>query len=212
MAEELTGTKEQLFDIALEMFADRGYENVPLQDIAKAAGIKTPSIYYHFPSKEDILDSILQYFTEHFFDAVKSAEEIYELVETGTFLEIINAATWTFGGSPPKIQKRMTLILKIIYMRIMLRDEKVNKIFTEVIIKENWKRAEKIIDYGITIGKIRPDLDKKALFEVLLFTRLFTGIVGLSDDYTGGEIAPKSYLNDFIAQLLEAYHKNNGNN
>lgn len=210
MYNDLTGTKEIIFDAALELFADRGYESVTMRDITSKSGLNTvASLYYYFKSKEQILDYIFQYLTDHFFDNVISSDEVIKLCDNGTYLDLLNAASWTFYGSSPKDSKRMTLMLKIIYMRILLKDEKANKIFNDLIINGNWERARKILEYGVSIGKLSPELDIKAFFETLLFTRLFTGIIGFLDNYTGGMVDPKLYINEFLAKLLEGYHKNN---
>ncbi len=54
-------TKEKIFDAALDLFAERGYDGVSTRDIAAAVGIKDSSIYKHYASKDEILEKILEY-------------------------------------------------------------------------------------------------------------------------------------------------------
>ena len=42
-------------NVASTMFRERGYDRTSLDDIAKALSITKPSLYYHFPNKEEIL-------------------------------------------------------------------------------------------------------------------------------------------------------------
>ena len=48
-------TREALSRTALELFAERGYDETTLAEIAEAAGVSTRTIFAYFPSKEDIL-------------------------------------------------------------------------------------------------------------------------------------------------------------
>lgn len=52
-------TKEKILEKALILFAERGYENVSVEEIAAEVGIKAPSIYKHYKSKQDIFDAII---------------------------------------------------------------------------------------------------------------------------------------------------------
>ncbi len=52
-------TRRRILDQALELFAARGYDAVSVGEIAKAAGIKAPSLYNHFPSKQAIFDALI---------------------------------------------------------------------------------------------------------------------------------------------------------
>lgn len=52
-------TRRRILDQALELFAARGYEAVSVGEIAEAAGIKAPSLYNHFPSKQAIFDALI---------------------------------------------------------------------------------------------------------------------------------------------------------
>lgn len=56
-------TKDQIEQTALQLFAQKGYTAVSIRDIGKLVGIKESSIYYHFKSKQAILDSILDKIT-----------------------------------------------------------------------------------------------------------------------------------------------------
>lgn len=51
-------TKEIIYKNSIELFAEHGYQNLGMRDLAKASGIKASSIYNHYKSKEDILMDI----------------------------------------------------------------------------------------------------------------------------------------------------------
>ncbi len=52
-------TKQRIIENALILFSEKGYEAVTVANIAQAVGIKAPSLYKHFKSKQDIFESIL---------------------------------------------------------------------------------------------------------------------------------------------------------
>ncbi len=53
-------TKQKILDKALELFSAQGYDSVSVGEIAKAVGIKAPSLYNHFQSKQAIFDAIVE--------------------------------------------------------------------------------------------------------------------------------------------------------
>lgn len=52
-------TKQRILDEALTLFAEHGYANVFVGQIAEAVGIKAPSLYKHYKSKQAIFEAIL---------------------------------------------------------------------------------------------------------------------------------------------------------
>src|SRR6201992_471175 len=59
-------TRARIQQIALELFAEQGYERTALREIAERLGVTKAALYYHFKSQEDIVRS----FTEDYFGHV----------------------------------------------------------------------------------------------------------------------------------------------
>lgn len=53
-------TKELILSAALEIFAEKGYHDTTVDDIAKRAGIAKGSIYRYFPSKEALFNELIE--------------------------------------------------------------------------------------------------------------------------------------------------------
>ena len=53
-------TKKKILDVALKLFSEKGYGNVYVGQIAEGVGIKAPSLYKHYKSKQDIFKAILE--------------------------------------------------------------------------------------------------------------------------------------------------------
>ncbi|AAS03111.1 TetR/AcrR family transcriptional regulator [Mycobacterium avium subsp. paratuberculosis] len=59
MGRPRSDTRERIQQVARELFSQRGVQRTSLQDIADRLGITKPALYYHFPSREDLVRSIL---------------------------------------------------------------------------------------------------------------------------------------------------------
>jgi len=68
MPESASATRrDELLAIAAGLFAEKGFKNTTVRDIADAAGILSGSLYHHFDSKESMVDEILRTFQEKLF-------------------------------------------------------------------------------------------------------------------------------------------------
>ncbi len=77
-------TKQDLVNAVIPLFASQGYEATTTIEMAKAAGVTEPVIYYYFKNKEGLFSHILlETFTEYFsrLDAIE--------IETSTQFEQI---------------------------------------------------------------------------------------------------------------------------
>ena len=59
-------TKQEILDVALELFSRQGYEATSISSIADAVGIRKASLYSHFSSKQAILDEIVKIVLEKY--------------------------------------------------------------------------------------------------------------------------------------------------
>jgi len=68
-------TRQSILHAAAGLFRQQGYAAVSLRDIAEAVGMKTGSLYYHFSSKEGLVEEILTLGTQGALGASKAAVE-----------------------------------------------------------------------------------------------------------------------------------------
>ena len=87
--------RRELLGTAAEVFAEQGYNATTVRKIADHAGMLAGSLYYHFDSKESMLEEILRTFLDELwagYDAVLEAEsgprETLEALVTESFREI----------------------------------------------------------------------------------------------------------------------------
>ncbi len=58
-------TRGRIQSVALELFAEQGYDKTSLREIAERLDVTKAALYYHFKSKEDIVTSLVEdYFAE----------------------------------------------------------------------------------------------------------------------------------------------------
>lgn len=87
---DLVSSKGRIVAAALKLFAESGYHAVSVRDIAREVGIKDASIYSHFASKEEILETIIERFRLTFdasIPAVSAFDDIFRVCTPRSFLQ-----------------------------------------------------------------------------------------------------------------------------
>ncbi len=51
--------KQRIFDEAIRLFGENGYEGTSIQSISEAVGIRKPSLLYHFKSKKELREAVI---------------------------------------------------------------------------------------------------------------------------------------------------------
>ena len=65
--------KEQLLDVAMKVFAERGFHATSMNDVADAAGVTKPVLYQHFPSKRALYLELLRSVGDELMQAIAEA-------------------------------------------------------------------------------------------------------------------------------------------
>ena len=65
-------TRQAIFEAARRLFGERGFEEVTVADIARAADVSEVTVFNYFPNKEDLFYGGMQFFEEELLEAVRS--------------------------------------------------------------------------------------------------------------------------------------------
>ena len=57
----VTREGQRILDAAIPLFARLGYGSASVRELAEAAGVTKPTLYYHFGSKEDLFHELVRY-------------------------------------------------------------------------------------------------------------------------------------------------------
>lgn len=68
MPTSVTSRREQILEIAADLFAERGFHGVSIADLGAACGFSGPAIYKHFRSKQAILSEMLVSISEELLE------------------------------------------------------------------------------------------------------------------------------------------------
>ena len=88
--EPMADSRRMVLDHAARLFRQQGYAAVSMRDIAAACGIKAGSLYYHFPSKEQIVTEVLDTGVDTVSTQVRQA--VAALPEQAEFADRLRAA------------------------------------------------------------------------------------------------------------------------
>ncbi|MGH7318401.1 MAG: TetR/AcrR family transcriptional regulator [Candidatus Rokuibacteriota bacterium] len=92
---EIAGTRGRILEIARELIAERGYGSASISQIAGRLGTSKAALYYHFKSKEEILDALLSEPLRDFRELVRNAANYAPGKRAG---EILGAMIDFVGG------------------------------------------------------------------------------------------------------------------
>ncbi len=68
-------TRERIISVALELFAEQGYEQTSLREIADRLGVTKAALYYHFKTKDDIVHGIVESMAAPIDEAIAWGEQ-----------------------------------------------------------------------------------------------------------------------------------------
>ena len=147
-------TKEKIMGAAIDLFSESGYDKISMREIAAVVGINVSSIYNHFPSKNSILEYILEDYTEHNSGVFYDDAAFLKLQDNPNIDGIMSCLQLTF----PKGEEEH--YLKVLY--VILQEQHRNAIIRQYVAG-NFLTNERYIKAIFNILKdlciIRKDVD-----------------------------------------------------
>lgn len=118
-------TKDKILDAALTLFAENGYNGTSVEQIAKAVGIKAPSLYKHYKGKEDILNALIDSAEVRYEEMFGSERNIGKIPESREeFLEMTMGRI-SFTMRDPIIRK-----MRMFLVQEQFRNERTSEVTT----------------------------------------------------------------------------------
>ncbi|MFJ9818883.1 TetR/AcrR family transcriptional regulator [Streptomyces sp. NPDC101151] len=107
MGDTMDGTKQQrrgntrqrIQDVALELFAEQGYEKTSLREIAERLDVTKAALYYHFKTKEEIIVSLFEDLTKPIEDLIEWGRNQPHTLDTKQ--EIVRRYSQALAGAEP---------------------------------------------------------------------------------------------------------------
>ncbi len=158
-------TKEKIFDASIDLFSQKGFNAVPVREIAREAGIREGSIYNHYKNKEAILDAIIDYFKYELAKGSLPEEETYALMEEGPEV-FFEAGTKMFMEriNTPQIEKLWRLVAIETY-----HNDKIREFFKKELLEYPITSWEKIFFVMIEKKMIKPFNPRTLAYEYWSF-------------------------------------------
>jgi AcrR family transcriptional regulator len=138
-------TAERILDAAESLFASRGYAGTTLRDVAGAVGLRTPSLYNHFASKDALYEAVL---ARGISPVLKALIEAVEMRETRDAQGLVRTLMAQLAERPKLPQ--------LIQHESLTGGERLSPMLREWIAPI-FARADQMIETGPAANRWEPD-------------------------------------------------------
>ena len=152
---EKSPTKQKIINCAVNMFAMQGYTETSVRDLATAVGLKGASIYAHFPSKNAIMEYILNDYSEHFSAAFMNKDILSILQKNPTTEGILTCMQLAF----PKDKEEFYVKVLGVLMQEQHRNPIIRKFMSEQFISYTELNIKMVIEGLIKLNIIHENTD-----------------------------------------------------
>jgi AcrR family transcriptional regulator len=197
-AEPVGSRREELLAIAARLFAEKGFRNTTVRDIADAAGILSGSLYHHFDSKESMVDEILSTFQEELFgqyDAILASSDLDPLAKLEQAVLVSFEAIDKHRDEVAIYQNDAAYLLT--FERFAYLGERNQQ------SREVWLT---LLQNGIDAGVLRDDLDLELTYRFIRDTIW----VAVSWYRPGGRRTHTEIATQYLSILLDGIHHADG--
>ncbi|MCR4589231.1 MAG: TetR/AcrR family transcriptional regulator [Lachnospiraceae bacterium] len=154
-------TKDRILEEALTLFAERGYDGTGVDLIAERVGIKGPSLYKHFRSKEEIMNALIDSAEVRYDEFFGSAEHVGRIPDSKESFIRMTMKRIKFTMEDPMIKRIRTFLVQE-----QFRNERISDVTSRHQTDGIIKMYEKIIKEMMDAGLFREDDPEMLAVEV----------------------------------------------
>jgi AcrR family transcriptional regulator len=149
-------TREKIMRASARLFSEKGYHRVTTREIAKACGIKSATIYYHFSSKKEILKSLFSFYTNERFKERPDVNKLLLMAEELPPFEVLMQSEYHYETA---IREVLDQIL-ITAARDLCTDHESEQFVANNIFGDIEGILKPLLNRLVELGKIEPfDID-----------------------------------------------------
>ena len=185
--------KQEIIEAAFELFSIKG-DHLSVAELARAVGIKTPSLYSHFESKDQIMEIMIRQEIQRYYERLEQEILLAEKLSCKEAMQRLFDFAMEYFGENKRLRVWRTVPL--------ISNEQHKIIFRELIGNQDNRyiqRMKRCFRKGLDNGEIRADISESAL------NLYFTMIQGVLDIMLLRPIKPNK--NGFASKVFEAYWK-----
>jgi AcrR family transcriptional regulator len=168
--------REEILDAAFDVFAERGYHNAGVADIAERVGIGHSTFYRHFDSKRDIFDQVIETVIERSMTAL-AAENAPDAART---LHEYRAQVQRIAAALDEITSDLRVVRIMLSQVAGVDVELEQKVFGMFDLAVTLTAG--YFENGKTRGFLRTDLDTAATARAVVGMILGSAMLGLIPD------------------------------
>ncbi len=137
-------TKRKIFETSMKLFAEKGYDATSIEDITETVGVAKGTLYYHFTSKEEIFDFLVE-------EGIKLLQNSVDIktAKYTNYLDKIKAIVLIQIKIVNKYENLINIILTQLWGKEK-RNQKCQKLIYNYIDK-----IEETVKIGISKGQIK---------------------------------------------------------
>jgi AcrR family transcriptional regulator len=159
-------TRERLLDAATEVFAELGFENASLDEVAAAAGYTKGAVYSNFASKTDLLIALME-------RRIATQNASYTERFEGQDAAAVAADLLSTPDEIPDSEKKFAMLAMEVWLHAM-RDEKARRLVAEQYENARQIVADFLVSWGY--GTTLPDAGFSPREVAILIEALGTGL------------------------------------
>ena len=141
---KLNKTKRKIFETSMKLFAEKGYDATSIEEITATVGVEKGTLYYHFSSKEEILNFLIE-------EGIKLLQNSVDIktAKHNNYIDKIKAIVLIQIKIVAKYENIITILLSQ-FWGTKERNKKCQDLIYQYIGK-----IEKIVQEGIEKGEIK---------------------------------------------------------